>query len=1183
MSLKYKNIYSIFHDIAEANADAIAIEDKGKTITYRDLDFRASLVASYLVEKGIRLEDVVGVMLPRSIDFIACILGILKVGAVYLPIDEDFPAARRDFMLTNSKAKLLIDTFPETKKIVEINREISLQNLAYIIYTSGSTGKPKPVAVSHSAVISLMQGQKYDAKRVVANANFCFDVSIVEIFLPLLNGCTVILLDKEDILTRETFEKNTKNSDTVFLSLSIFKHLVQEGCHFDHINYLFIGGENFQSSILKSLNNPPKHLINSYGPTENTVVSLDYEIHFSGTAFCRNESVPIAPLNQVPLNQLGFAPLGDHSNDIGRSLESKRVSLRSEYLDSASHWLAQRGKIFLTILNNNLESVSSGELFLGGQQLARGYLYDPALTAEKFIANPFGDGDRLYKTGDLVHLDKEGIIFDGRVDNQVKIRGNRIELSEIERTIESYSGVKECVVLVKKTNNVDVLTAYIISTLSEPELGDKLKKDLPNYMIPNEFIFIDSIPLTSNGKVDTKELLKIEKSPTPFVAPSTETELLVCDIFKSILNKQKFSVNDDFFHVGGDSILAMQLVVRAKKKGLNISLKEVLERKTIKNIAATISSEKYNIIPEKKLRKTPFSLTPWQDYLCKNKVGKIYRIIQCNSPEDVVNIRNNLNKLNILHKEVSLARVNSKQFYDFHMIQLTEFTDTEAHCDFKKFISDASVQVSLITHLEKKYLLVAVDCVLFDKLSLELIINMLIKSESTRGGHSFAQFIDVFFKTTGEDFSLEQDVVEDRTFKKIERKIKIEFLEVVRSSNDFSAADFFLSTLLISYPENENWFSFLGDLRHNFPHFDFKNTLGNFEYIFRGKFSDIKRNISIITQFIEILRLIRITRRHVSQNIDTRNLVFFAYLGQNYHLHDLTLGDVNFIVSDEGNELDITVIYNQKTYSFENVSDIIYKFIATVTELIEILKRGEVYIFNNLNVADVLHLVEASSSDRKLFFLPPISGHAFPFLVFSNNELFSKKGLDVYAVGDLEYGYDRSECSDMVALSLKFANLIREYARQTDIISLVGWCFGGYIALEATRDLLAAGYSVGTTILIDSPIPELQKDISNCSDQEIRDANKFFDENAILPGTFSEQQIILNLKKNNYISAHYSPDFFEGAIDLITTDMSDKNTIDYWMKITKKLNIHRTDFIHSEIFDDKNVPRISQLISELIN
>ena len=553
---KNVTIVDLIEAQAAATPDNTAVLFGGNLLTYQQLNEVANRIAHYLrKEQAVQADDLIGIQLERSEWMIAVMLGVLKSGAAYVPIDTTYPQERIDYLLKDSRCKLLIDE----KALLAFNevaanygtdnpaKVIKPQDLAYIIYTSGSTGQPKGVMITHSNVTAFMHwaGKEFgDAAYdvVFAATSVCFDLSIFEIFYTLTTGKKLRVLPNA-----LSIPQYLGTSDRVLLNTvpSVIGTLIKEGAEFNSVTVLNMAGEAIPEQHVAHFDCEKVALRNLYGPSEDTTYSTIYHIK-----------------NDAPIL-------------IGRPIDNSQV-----YIVSPQGQLCPIGV--------------TGEIWIGGDGVSRGYLYKPELAAEKFIDNPFKPGDRLYKTGDLGRWLADGnLALSGRSDTQVKVRGYRIELGEVETALQSFPSVEAAAVVVKTNAEGEKdMVAYLAASesLSADILRAYLASMMPGYMIPGYFVQLPEMPLTLNGKIDRKKLPDPEglglESGVEFVEPRNETEQLLLDAWKEILRKEKISVKDNFFHIGGHSLKAMKLLgILNKKHGFGFKVQDIYNQPTIEQMA----------------------------------------------------------------------------------------------------------------------------------------------------------------------------------------------------------------------------------------------------------------------------------------------------------------------------------------------------------------------------------------------------------------------------------------------------------------------------------------------------------------------------------------------------------------------------------------------------------------------
>jgi len=577
-------IHQLFELRAEQDSQAIAVDFAGRQLTYDQLNAKANQLAHYLRARGVGPEVLVGICVERSLEMAIGLLGILKAGGAYMPIDPRYPQERIAFMLDDARPALNLvhaatrDIFSDTKQVVDLDAQwekiaqysennpshtARTQNLAYVIYTSGSTGKPKGAALMHDGIVNRlewMQRQyRLDAQdRVLQKTPFSFDVSVWEFFWPLLTGARLVIAppgahrDGQHI-ARIVQDEAITVMHFVPSMMSAFLD-VPDVLACKSLRHVICSGEALSASLQnKFYEKLPAQLHNLYGPTE---ASIDVTVWA-----CERESEDTA----VP---------------IGRPIANTRIYLLDVFL-------------------NPVPVSVPGELYIGGVGLARCYQNRSALTAERFIPDPFSErpGARLYRTGDLARYRADGEIeYISRTDHQVKIRGFRIELGEIETALLQHEGIKEAVVIVREDSLEDKrLVAYITGNESVPDIETirtYLKASLPDYMVPSAFVFLDHFPLTPNGKLDRKALPAPdigEQLTHEYVAPCNPTEQILAGIWGEVLGVEKIGVHDNFFELGGHSLLVMQVVTKIRMTfDIDVPLETLFKTPTVGGLAQRI-------------------------------------------------------------------------------------------------------------------------------------------------------------------------------------------------------------------------------------------------------------------------------------------------------------------------------------------------------------------------------------------------------------------------------------------------------------------------------------------------------------------------------------------------------------------------------------------------------------------
>ncbi len=617
----YANV-PLVHQAFEAHValtpDAPALVFGETRLTYRELNQRANQLAVYLLRQGVAGDSLVGICMERSAEMIIALLGIFKAGSAYVPLDPAFPNERLAYIVQDTRLAILFTQKSLVKKCVGLgvqticlddqtnglaaesienpNVGVAPGNLAYVIFTSGSTGKPKGVAVEHHQLRNYTQSviERFNLSTGWSYAHvstFAADLGNTMLFPSLCTGGALHILAYEQTTDPDALAqymhthpidclKITPSHFTVLLSARRPERIVPH-------RRLIFGGEPLPWDLVKRIQvlNPDCAIFNHYGPTETTVGAI------SGRAECASK------------NEAGIVPLG-------RPLANVQL-----YVLDAQQQLVPIGV--------------TGELYIGGAGVTRGYLYRPDLTAEKFVPNPFGRGGRLYRTGDMVRYRADGKIeFLGRMDRQVKWHGFRIELDEIEHVLGRYPNVHQSVVLLQPNGVGDLrLVAYVATGttwVDVNELRNWAKTQLPDYMIPLVFVQLKTLPLTPNGKIDYRALPLPEAHPIEpsafFVAPRTPIEQTLAQIWSEVLGIAQISVQDNFFELGGDSILSIQIVARANQAGLRLAPRQIFQHQTIAELATVV-----RVAPVSQAQQTPVvgtvPLTPIQHRLFEQSLS----------------------------------------------------------------------------------------------------------------------------------------------------------------------------------------------------------------------------------------------------------------------------------------------------------------------------------------------------------------------------------------------------------------------------------------------------------------------------------------------------------------------------------------------------------------------------------
>jgi amino acid adenylation domain-containing protein len=579
-------LHEMFESQAERTPDTIALlfENEGESfwLSYGELNLRSDQLASYLNGLGVRPDCRVAVLMARSLDMVVALLGVVKAGGAYLALDPVYPAQRLSFMLDDSGAAVLLTTSDMGKKLPE-HRAVSVNvdterhlieqtsgerswaspspyNLAYLIFTSGSTGRPKGVAIEHRSAVNFLTWatnafSRNELSCLLASTSISFDLSVFELFAPLSVGGSVLLAENAFHLGTLAEADRVSLINTVPSAMTELLRLKALGAGVLTVN---LAGEPLTNALAQQVYaaSTATRVVNLYGPTEYTTYTTTHEVERHA----------------------------QHEPTIGRPIAQTEVHILDERMSKVGDGVI-------------------GEIYIGGAGLARAYLNRPDLTAERFVPDAFGrsTGKRVYRTGDTGRCRLDGQVeYLGRTDQQVKIRGFRIELGEIESVLASHPGIETAVVVATKdrngephehNNHIRRLVAYVRPArdlpLASNELRDYLQAKLPEYMVPSVFVYVEQFPLTPNGKIDRNALLapKWEGTAQSSRTPESSTEKLLRDIWAQVLKAEHIGVNDNFFQLGGDSILSIQVVARANRAGLNLIPQQLFQNPTIGQLA----------------------------------------------------------------------------------------------------------------------------------------------------------------------------------------------------------------------------------------------------------------------------------------------------------------------------------------------------------------------------------------------------------------------------------------------------------------------------------------------------------------------------------------------------------------------------------------------------------------------
>jgi amino acid adenylation domain-containing protein len=564
-------IHELFEAQAARTPDAVAVRFEKESLTYRELNERANRLAHHLRGLGVGPEVRVGICLERSLEMVVGILAVLKAGGAYVPLDPAYPADRLAFivadsaasvLLTQEKVRGLLAVEPGVRVVVEeevraeiaaesaenVESRVAPRNLAYLIYTSGSTGIPKGVAIEHESAVVLLAWacgvySDEELSGVLASTSICFDLSVYELFLPLVRGGCVVVVENALALPHSAAADEVRLINSVPSAVAA---LLKDGAIPAGVKTVNMAGEPLRAELVDALYaHGIERVYDLYGPSEDTTYSTFTLRRAGGPATI---GVPISNTQAYVLDA-GLRPL-----PVG----------------------------------------VPGELYLGGRGVTRGYLGRPGLTAQRYVPDPFGAGPgaRMYRTGDRVRWRADGTLeYLGRLDHQVKVRGFRIELGEIEAVLRQHESVADCAVLAREDAGEKRLVAYVVGEAEADALRAHVRQSLPEYMVPSAFVFLDALPLTPNGKLDRKALPAPEfaSAEDRYVAPRTPVEEALAGIWAEVLRLERVGVHDSFFDLGGHSLLATRVVSRVREMfGVELPLRALFEGPTLAEVAGRV-------------------------------------------------------------------------------------------------------------------------------------------------------------------------------------------------------------------------------------------------------------------------------------------------------------------------------------------------------------------------------------------------------------------------------------------------------------------------------------------------------------------------------------------------------------------------------------------------------------------
>ncbi|MDH0665488.1 amino acid adenylation domain-containing protein, partial [Pseudomonas sp. GD03858] len=604
-------VHGLFEANAKLNPEALAVAHGTRRWSYQALNRQANRLAGHLLEQGVQAGDRVALLLPRSFELLVAQLATSKCGAVFVPLDGNAPLKRQAFMVADSQARLLLTH--SDQPVVEGARRIELDRLeldryacedlglavdagaaAYIMYTSGSTGTPKGVQVPHRAIVRLVINNGFAdfnrQDRVAFASNPAFDASTLEVWAPLINGGAVVVIDQDQVLSRQTLRDAllAQGVTVLWLTAGLFHQYADDLLPaLRNLRYLMVGGDVLDPAVIARVlrDGAPQHLLNGYGPTEATTFSTTHEI----------------------------VSVGEGSIPIGKPIGNARC-----YVLDARRQLLPVGAV--------------GELYIAGDGVALGYLGQPELTAERFVADPF-NGGTMYRSGDLVCWQADGTLrYLGRADQQIKLRGLRIELGEIEASLGQCAGVRDALVVLREDTPGDKrLVAYFTGEVSAiAELHGSLQGRLPDYMLPAAYVRLEALPLTANGKLDRRALPQPDRDAVisrAFEAPQGAVETELAAIWGDVLKVERVGRHDHFFELGGHSLLAVSLIERMRKAGLDADIRVLFAQPTLAALAAAVGTGREIEVPANRLPTLATRITPAMLSLIELDQASIDRVV----------------------------------------------------------------------------------------------------------------------------------------------------------------------------------------------------------------------------------------------------------------------------------------------------------------------------------------------------------------------------------------------------------------------------------------------------------------------------------------------------------------------------------------------------------------------------
>lgn len=726
-----KTIIDLFEEQAAKHPDHIAIRFGSGSLTYGELNRLSNQVARQLQSFTIAPDDFIAITGERNMQTIIGMCAILKAGAAYVPLDTSYPAGRLEYILDDCKPKVILETgaslscnvlIPRIRleELLQKNspdnpsRTITPQSLMYVIYTSGTSGKPKGVLIEHQSVVQALSCIDFldlNMQTVfLQTVSLSFDPSILEIWGTLIHGGTLCMVEQHVLTNSSALKKLLVENkvNTMMAATSLYNQLIDsEEDIFDHLEQIIIGGEKISEAHVRKLRKRSEkiQIVNAYGPTENTITTTTYVI---GNTF---DTIPIG--SPIPNSQV-YILQGMNLCGIGMP----------------------------------------GELCIAGASLARGYLNQPELTKTKFISNPFRPG-QLYRSGDLACWLPDGNIrYLGRIDGQVKIRGFRIELEEIEHVLRQAPGVKDGAVAVKlDAAQEKIICAYVSgdTALDLEPIRQHLQQHLPHYMVPTGLQYLEQLPITPNGKVNYRALPDINlTSNRPYYAPVNEQEQIVADIFAQVLGVEQVSTTDSFYELGGDSIKAIRVISKMREAGFELSIRELMQHKTVGKSSAKARKIKDHIVYEQGEITGRWPLSPIQktffDWnLTKPEHFNQSVMLQAFEPVNKDALVRALDKIVAHHdmlrgtfagEEQIVTAIDDRTLYDltFHNLSVDEITATCSRIQEDMELAQGPlVKVAVLDTEKTTYMMICIHHLVMDGVSYRIILEDLYTAYTQAG------------------------------------------------------------------------------------------------------------------------------------------------------------------------------------------------------------------------------------------------------------------------------------------------------------------------------------------------------------------------------------------------------------------------------------------------------------------